>query len=357
MHARVGLSFQDHVAATFLLRMLADDRLAEVWCETQDDVTLIWHRDGVQAVEFVQVKSAELDHLWSVAELCKREDGRVGTSILERSLAYDRAEERAMFRIVTTRDVSKELALLKNPCGSPARHGTELNSLHKKISAKLLAATSPNGNDVLYWLENTLWEVRHGEDVVRSSNILDLTSAVHKGGDFLAPDQVDDLYARIVKIAYDAGLAKWSVDPQAKRVRCKDFASNVQRHVFNATHPAVQRNKLRRKLEAAQLTSTAIAAAERHRQAYRSERLRPKYVTTADADLLDLEVDAVLLRLRAQLASGLHADSATFHNLCAEELERMRQDTRPQSVPRFYVQGCMYDMTDRCLHRFKKDRE
>lgn len=357
VHARTGLSFQDHVAATFLLRMLSDDRLAEVWCETQDDVTLIWQRDGTQVVEFVQVKSAELDHLWSVAELCRRENGRPGTSVLERSLAYDRAEEPATFRIVTTRDVSKDLSILKNPCDSHARQGNALNSLHKKIPAALLTATSPNGNDVLYWLQNTLWEVRYGEDAVRAANILGLATAIHATDQFLAPDQLDELYARLVKIGYDAALAKWAVEPQAKRLRRSDFTSNVQRLVFNATHPTTQRNRLRRKLEAAQLSSTTVAGAERHRQAYRSERLRPKYVTTtADADLLDLEVDAVLQRLRSQLEAGQYPDSATFHSACVEELERMRGESS-QAVPRFYVQGCMYDMTDRCLHRFTKDRE
>jgi hypothetical protein len=356
VHARTGLSFQDHVAAAFLLRMLTDDRLSEVWCETQDDVTLIWEREEGQVVEFVQVKSAELGHLWSVAELCRRENGRAGTSLLERSLAYDRAEERATFRIVTTRDVSKDLAVLKNPCDSPARHGDALNSLHKKIGA-LLTARSPNGNDALYWLQNSLWEVRHTEDAVRSTNVLGLAAAVHKTDQFLAPDQVDELYARLVKIAYDAALAKWSLAPQTKRLRRADFTPHVQQLVFNATHPKAQRNKLRRKLEAAQLSGTTVEGAERHRLAYRSERLRPKYVTTtADADLLDLEVDAVLLRLRSQLEAGQHPDGAAFHSDCVEELEWMREKTSP-TVPRFYVQGCMYDMTDRCLHRFIKDGE
>lgn len=357
VHARAGLSFQDHVATAFLLRMLTDDCLAEVWCETQDDVTLIWQRGSAEAVEFVQVKSAELDHLWSIAELCRRENGRAGTSLLERSLAYDRAAERATFRIVTTRDVSRELAILKYPCDSPARQGNALNSLHKKIPAALLSATSPNGNGLLYWLQNTLWEVRHGDDAVRAANILGLTAAVHESGQFLAPDQVDELYARLVKIAYDAALAKWAVDPDAKRLSRGAFTSSVGQLVFTATHPKAQRNKLRRKLEAAQLSSTIVASAERHRLAYRSERLRPKYVTTtADADLLDLEVDAVLQRLRAQLEAGQQAEGAPFHSACTEELERMREKAAP-AVPRFYVQGCMYDMADRCLHRFTKDRE
>jgi hypothetical protein len=357
VYARVGLSFQDHVAATFMLQMLADDRLVEVWCETQDDVTLIWQSDGAQVVEFVQVKSAERDHLWSVAELCRREKGRPGTSVLERSLAHDRADEPATFRLVTTRGVAKELAVLTNPLDSPARGESALQAIHKKIPIALHAVKSPNGHDALHWLQRTLWEVRHSEDAVRSANVLRLTSAVYEGGNFLALDQSEDLYARVVKLAFDAALAKWMIDPLSKRLRRGDFVSKIQKMVFDASHPTAQRNKLRRKLEAAQLGNDVVAGAERHRQAYRSERLRPKYVTTTAADLIDLEVDAVLQRLRSQLESGLHPDSTTFHSVCTEDLELLRQEMASHNVPRFYVQGCMYDMTDRCLHRFTKDRQ
>ena len=53
--ARKGFTFQDHVAVGFLLDLLKYDDLREVWCESQDDVTLIWS-GSVEYVEFVQVK-------------------------------------------------------------------------------------------------------------------------------------------------------------------------------------------------------------------------------------------------------------------------------------------------------------
>src|SRR3954447_19915883 len=87
---RKGIAFQDHVAAGFCLRMLEDEQLIEVWCETQDDITLVWRFDFGTIVEFAQAKSNELDKLWSISDLCVREKGKIGTSIVERSLAYDR---------------------------------------------------------------------------------------------------------------------------------------------------------------------------------------------------------------------------------------------------------------------------
>jgi hypothetical protein len=55
--ARNGFNLQDHVAAGYCIDMLApDSQLKEVWCERQDDITLLWS-DGT--VEFVQVKSTD----------------------------------------------------------------------------------------------------------------------------------------------------------------------------------------------------------------------------------------------------------------------------------------------------------
>src|SRR5262245_14148823 len=102
--ARSGFSFQDHVAAHLALEMIADASLREVWCETQDDVTLIWQTNPSSIeVEFVQVKSNDLNQLWTAAKVCERDkpkesqsasgkDG-AGRSIIERSFANDRCLE------------------------------------------------------------------------------------------------------------------------------------------------------------------------------------------------------------------------------------------------------------------------
>ena len=44
--ARKGFSFQDHVAVGFILEMYENENLEQVWCETQDDITLIWRKNG-----------------------------------------------------------------------------------------------------------------------------------------------------------------------------------------------------------------------------------------------------------------------------------------------------------------------
>ena len=80
IHARGGFAFQDHLAAGFCLDMLGDPTLAEVWCETLDDVVIIWNLPDGFCVEFVQVKASALKRLWSVAKLCEKEEGAAPTS-------------------------------------------------------------------------------------------------------------------------------------------------------------------------------------------------------------------------------------------------------------------------------------
>ena len=57
VEARKGFALQDHVAVGFLIDLLATPGLLEVWCETHDDITLIWHNSTEQEVEFAPPRS------------------------------------------------------------------------------------------------------------------------------------------------------------------------------------------------------------------------------------------------------------------------------------------------------------
>jgi hypothetical protein len=63
--ARAGFLYQDHIGARFCIEMLRNAKLAGVWCETLDDLTLIWTDGGQPTVEFVQVKSNDLGQMWT----------------------------------------------------------------------------------------------------------------------------------------------------------------------------------------------------------------------------------------------------------------------------------------------------
>ncbi len=103
--ARSGFEFQDHVSAGYCIDILQNKALIEVWCESLDDITLIRKSEECEEFEFIQAESNEFNHFWSVAELCKRDKRDktpiVGSSILEKSLAYERGAEPCYFRMVT----------------------------------------------------------------------------------------------------------------------------------------------------------------------------------------------------------------------------------------------------------------
>jgi len=107
--ARTGFVYQDHVAARFCIDMLRNARLVAAWCETLDDITLLWMgENGQVTVEFVQVKSNDLGQMWSVALIC---DGGKG-SLVARSLAQHRCHEPCCFRVVTRVGVQPDLRVL-----------------------------------------------------------------------------------------------------------------------------------------------------------------------------------------------------------------------------------------------------
>ena len=120
--ARKGFNYQDEIAVGFVLEMLANPQLVKIHFETHDDLVLVWDIGAPSLIaEFVQVKGAEADKLWSVADLCLRKKQAVGSSIFEKSLDRDQHAEIARFRIVTLRPVVSLLTPLTYKRGHEAR--------------------------------------------------------------------------------------------------------------------------------------------------------------------------------------------------------------------------------------------
>ncbi|MBK8932236.1 MAG: DUF4297 domain-containing protein [Chloroflexi bacterium] len=121
--ARAGFEFQDHVAVWFCLEMLVNNCLKEVWCETQDDITLIWQDNGsVEWVEFVQVKIYRLTISGRSPNCANRRRVlkiRIKTvHPFLKILAQDRCRERCQFRVITSLNVNNDLEILTLPLSS-----------------------------------------------------------------------------------------------------------------------------------------------------------------------------------------------------------------------------------------------
>lgn len=358
--ARQGFIFQDHVAVGFCLGMLADSRLNQVFCETLDDITLIWNSGQAQEVEFVQVKSNDFKHFWSVAELYKREKKLPGTSILERSLGRDQFKEPSCFRIVTTLGVNTDLEILKFPLVSPYRSTSteDFQKLWSKVHDEVRDCRSPNGSDCQSWLAKTLWDVRHSTDAVEHKNLLTLTDFATSVGAYLAPDQNEELYKKLLTKAREAADADPRYCLNAKKIRREDFELWLTNTIDEISHPASKGggNKLYEKMQLADLPRDAIESAYEARRRYHQVMLNPEYLEITDRELAADEVKAVLRNLRSQLDNDRLADSGVdFHDKCLSALGELQDALPAQSrVPLSFLHGCMYDIADRCLHRFRK---
>lgn len=379
--ARRGFDVQDHVAAGLCIRMLRDDQLKAVWCESHDDITLIWEKTSGETAEFIQVKSSELDGLWSVAKLCEREgmpeepsaEGeapvpgksaarrrtkKVGTSILERSLAYDRCEEPCLFRMVTCWQVHGELRILtyEPSCEHRVRSTEEMLQLISKIRNYVGDYRSPNGNDCGFWAERALWEPVGPIADIKNRNLVAFTRLIEHLGYCVFHDQVEEVYARLVSKAWHAATADWRRGREAKKIARQSLHAWLiaALEALRPAHKGGQR--LREKMEKAHLPEDSVCAALEERNSYREELLTPRYFSPSEHRLIESEVAAALHSLRSQLDSGDYADDGRgFHLLCRNRLENLRNELPVEKRPPLaFLNGCMYHMADRCAHRFRR---
>jgi len=362
VEARRGFSIQDHVGVQFCLELLSELRLKEVWFETQDDLTLIWDNNGHDEVEFIQVKGSEFNQLWSVAKLCERKgrDGEaiVGTSILERSLAYDRCSEPCCFRVVTARPVQDELSPLTHKLGSQGRISSqrEIDKLIAVVGVRVGDFKSENGNGHDYWLRHAAWDEIHSQESVKSANLIKLAELVEAQGEYLFTDQREELYQRLLTRVNNAALARWHDDAEKKKLRKIDFRAWFTQQLANLIRPAVLGGGrlVQEKMARAQIPQDTIETAKEQRRRYREESLKPQYLLTRDLRLIDDEVTAALQDLRSQLDAGTITDlGVQFHARCLQRLTELC-DQLPISPkpPLVFLHGCMYNIVDRCLHRF-----
>jgi hypothetical protein len=345
--------------------MIKDATLVQVWCENQDDITLIWLNGSVEEVEFVQVKSNELDQLWTIAKLLEKErrTDAAGSPlpshcILEKSLQFDRCDESARFRIVTCVGVKAELEFLTFERNSPIR-ATDTDAFAKLLEAvtnKIDSATSPNGNGCSYWIEQTQWYIVHSLDSINDKNLIKVAELAETHGQFLATDQIREIYQKLLAQVHDAGLADWRREPEKKKFKRDDLSRWFADAVTNAVHPALNGTgkELSRKLIEAGLSNDVVESATSLRQHYRSSLLTPRYSDPERRLKLEGEIEAHLLTLRSNLDCGnLIDDGPTFHSRCLNEVKSLHEKLSPKDRPPLQnLVGYMYNLADRCTHRF-----
>ena len=87
--ARQGFKYQDHVAVSFIFKMLRDSSYTQVECETADDIVAVFQCAGELVNEYIQVKTTEGDHKWNMEEVIKLDGTKADSSLLHKSLNCD----------------------------------------------------------------------------------------------------------------------------------------------------------------------------------------------------------------------------------------------------------------------------
>ncbi len=343
------------------MMLLNTPSLKEVWCETYDDVVLVWETNGQEIIEFVQVKAEKPDQLWSLAMLCSREKTATrqngeGTSILEKSLARDNCAEETKFRLVTARGLKSELGLLNLQREHPDRYPTKqcvvdiCNSIYNKIGN----VKSPNGNDCKYWVAKTQWEC-HEFDALENANKVRVLNLLNNLGVLGSTDAVDSLYEGLLAIVKSA--AEQPRTEMNKKMIKKEWLHEQVRLILNPYPNLKHDETLSQKLTDGGLDKTYIETAKDLRRQYNKEIRQPRFLEPSDRDYLQTAVLARLLELRSKFDSGIiQSNGIAFHESCLENLRDLcnNHPVQVQKPPEGFLQGCMYEITARCKHRFVK---
>ncbi len=360
--ARTGFNYQDEIAVGFLIEMLEDSTLLKVHCETHDDIVLV--RDSAVAgditAEYVQVKAAEADKLWSLTDICIRKKGKVGTSIYEISLGRDKYKETSLFRMVTLRPVVAKLKPLTFVRGSNGREPTnpKVLALVASLKKKRPGCLSAKKHDAEFWLTNCYWDQRHSESAVKKDNLVRVLTLSAKQGRQLLPEPAEVLLNDLRARAKAAGDAKWEPDKTKKIITQTELRAWWDQRTIELCEGAASPSGGTRagKMPQAILPNDIIERAKELRRDYSAISRTSRYAESEEDERLRGQVKSTVQSLRSSFVSGeLKLDGIAFHDLCLKEMDKINAGRPVGSVDRSaFLKGCMYDIADRCLLRFER---
>lgn len=204
--ARQGFKYQDHVAVSFIFKMLRDSNYSQVECETADDIVAVFQCAGQIVNEYIQVKTTESDGKWNLKEITALDGTKANSSLLHKSLKCDVRPGIARFRIVTKRDVAKILEGFKKEIDKrvlPDITTARGEALRKKFKMFI----SPLKRDFLYWAENFVWQVYGDVEALEAINIKALSQLAEGLGNRPNFTQLKAIYEEFLEIADKAATA------------------------------------------------------------------------------------------------------------------------------------------------------
>lgn len=198
--ARQGFKYQDHVAVSFIFKMLQDSNYSQVECETADDIVAVFQCSGQIVNEYIQVKTTESDSKWNLNEITALDGTKANSSLLHKSLKCDVRPGIARFRIVTKRDVAKILDGFKKEIDKRVLPDTT-TARGVALCKKFKTFVSPQKRDFLYWAENFVWQVYGDVEALEAVNIKALSQLAEGLGNRPNFTQLKAIYEEFLEIA------------------------------------------------------------------------------------------------------------------------------------------------------------
>ncbi|MCQ1705524.1 dsDNA nuclease domain-containing protein [Escherichia coli] len=204
--ARQGFKYQDHVAVSFIFKMLQDSNYSQVECETADDIVAVFQCSGQIVNEYIQVKTTESDSKWNLNEITALDGTKANSSLLHKSLKCDVRPGIARFRIVTKRDVAKILDGFKKEIDKRVLPDTT-TARGVALCKKFKTFVSPQKRDFLYWAENFVWQVYGDVEALEAVNIKALSQLAEGLGNRPNFTQLKAIYEEFLEIADKAATS------------------------------------------------------------------------------------------------------------------------------------------------------
>lgn len=220
--ARRGFTFQDHVGASLLLDMLESSSIVSVEFETADDITLRIFDEHSETNEYVQVKTTDGDGKWSQQEILNRSvrNGKrvEWSSLCEKSLACDKFSDRALFRLVTTRDVAARFKPFCVPRENRQTVEEKLKELIESFGKKYTKSVSEKGRNLGDWAAALYWQVEASTDGLKNLSINRILRICEGRGLAPAFSRAEEVYETLVKQVRVASEASRASQPQLKSI-------------------------------------------------------------------------------------------------------------------------------------------
>ncbi|MBC3540423.1 dsDNA nuclease domain-containing protein [Rufibacter sediminis] len=340
--ARNGFVYQDHVGVQFLLDMLYEEEIQEVWFEGEDDIVLHRVNSSSSHIEMVQVKSNDLDSRWSVSKLFSLE-------LLPKSLARGRCKEDIIYRIITATDVDSGISFLKNEIGSNNRNNSNLDTLLKPYLTQInKIGKNPKGEDAYSWFNKCFWEVFHSQDTIKYKNLSYLEKCLNeKFNTVLPPDQKLEIYQQLLAFVSNAGVGN-----EKNNFTKEEICDKLDHLLNNLSAPKQGSKTLDTKLIQANLEPEVVLTAKEFRWQFQKESLNFNFYNKTQITAFKNKIHLLIQDLKLRFDDGeFQFTDIQFHNYCRKKVIELANEHK---IEQAIALGCMYDNTSRCTHRFTK---